>query len=99
MEFLDVFNAVAKTCKAIERDYTPAKTNDDVINEDTLDLDSLDETLTYATLGDIYGVDQTLEDQWPTGTVGELRQFIIDNKTSDPTGDFETAEELARAFK
>jgi acyl carrier protein len=99
MEFLEVFNAVAESCKAIPREYVPAKSYDDPINEDTLNLDSLDITLTFATLSDVYQIPEELENSWPTESVGALRDFIEANKAVDPTDEYPTGKAVARAFK
>jgi len=99
LEFIDIFNAVAKHSAGVPSDYIPAKSLDDPINVDTLNLDSLDVTLTYAMLNDIYAIDVALEDQWPVESVGALKAFIDANKKNDPSDQFETVRDLVREYK
>jgi len=99
LDFLDVFNAVAKYSKGIPSQYIPATSLDDKISESTLKLDSLDITLTYAMLSDMYQIDQRLEDQWPTESVRALKEFIDENKVDDPTVRFDNIKDLMREYK
>lgn len=99
MEFIDLFNAVARHCKAVREEYQPATSYDDPINEDTLNLDSLDITLTFVMLTDIFEVPAELEDQWPVESIGALRDFIEANKQADPTGDFATPAEVVEEYR
>lgn len=99
MEFLEVFNAFAREGKAVRNEFKPATSYDDPINEDVLNLDSLDVTLTYAMLADVYMIPQELEDQWPYESVGALRDFIEANKQQDPTDRFDSVKALVKEFK
>ena len=99
MEFLDIFNAVARQSKGIPAEYIDATSYDDPINEDTLNLDSLDITLAYAMLADIYQISNDLQDKWPTSSVADLKKFIDESKSDDPTDRFETVKDLVREYK
>lgn len=99
LPFLEVFNAVAKHSASIPSSYVPATSLDDPINEDTLNLDSLDVTLTYAMLGDIFQIDVKLEEEWPVESIAALKEFIDENKQDDPLDQFETVKDLVREYK
>ena len=62
MDFLELFNAVALSQKSVPSDFIPATTLDDVVDEDTLNLDSLDVAMTYFVLAEAYGIPEDADE-------------------------------------
>jgi len=92
--FIELFNAVAANEKALQDDYKPATSLEAKVNEDELGLDSLDVTLTYATLAEIYGISNELNSKWPVTTLGELEKFLLENKSRTPEDEYDSVAAL-----
>lgn len=97
--FLDLFNAAAYASKDIPREYRPAESYDTPISEDDLNLDSLDVTLTFTLIGEMYGVPTELEDFWPVESIGALQVFVEQHKTKEPSEHYESIEAAVEEFK
>ena len=95
MDFLELFNAVALSQKSIPSDYVPATALNDVVDEDTLNLDSLDVAMTYFVLAEAYGIPEDGDEELPKGmTVQDLYDHLLKEKTADPEDTYDSIEEL-----
>lgn len=83
MEFLDVFNEVAKTA-IIRADDAPDATSYEQEPTD-LGIDSLDMVMVVAVLTDIYGIPDDVQfDNVSKFTVGAVRDYVQQHKTKEP---------------
>ena len=99
-DFIELFNAVGASQKVITDDFIPVESFDTVLSEGTTGLDSLDFTLTFMILGEAYGIPEELnsDDDWPVTNLGDLRDFIMENKTQNPEDKYENIKDLMRAL-
>jgi|TARA_R110000764_G_scaffold48536_1_gene107742 hypothetical protein len=95
--FLELFNAIGAAQKVVTNDFIPAESLDTPISEDVTNLDSLDVTLTFFVLGEVYGIpeDEERNDPWPYESVRLLQEFIQEHKTKDPEDEFDSIKSLA----
>ena len=93
MDFIELFNKLSESQKAIREDYCPVSSLDDPIATEHTGLDSLDVALVYSILGDLYGVPNKLENSWPFSTLGELKKFVEANGSRKPDEEFSSVDE------
>lgn len=93
MDFLQLFNEVAKIAKPININKAEAKYYDQPLSE--TGFDSLDFVLIGVYLSDIFGVsEETLQEMKPE-TVKDMMEFMIKHSTLNP----KTIEEALASIK
>lgn len=93
MNFIELFNAVAKVAKPLNVDFNGAKSLDDKMTE--IGIDSMDSLIIGIYLCEIYGVSEEEGKNWSPQTVQEFYDLLIRHKTKDP----ESIESAIAAIK
>ena len=93
MNFLDIFNYVAKVARPAHAKQVIADSMDNVFAE--IGLDSLDGLVMLMYFDDLYGIDDTVSKEWAPTSVQELHDLVMANKTKEPA----SMEEVAEACK
>ena len=90
MDFLELFNAVARVARPIHVTHNPVLDP----TEKLLDtgLDSLDILMICIYMCELYGIDEDAGKNMPAATVEEIREFVMANHTQQP-------ESVAQAVK
>lgn len=82
MNFLDLFNKVARVARPAHLDFTPLELLDQQIKE--TELDSLDTMVLCMYMAELYGIsDETSKDMLPE-TPQQLLDFLVIHKTKEP---------------
>lgn len=93
MNFIELFNAVARKAKPMHMDLAFASSMDDVMAD--LNIDSLDGLMMMMYIGELFGIpDEVCKDFNPT-TVQEVYDFVQQHKTKEP----ESLEAAMEAIK
>ena len=82
MNFLDLFNAVARVARPVHVEHHPV--TDATVPVDTYGLDSLDMLMTCIYLCEIYGIPEEVGKTMPNETVKIIEEFIVAHKTQEP---------------
>ena len=90
MNFLDIFNYVAKVARPAHAKVTIAESMDDVFAE--IGLDSLDGLVMLMYFDELYGIDDAVSKEWTPKSVQEIHDLIMANKTKEPASMEEVAE-------
>jgi acyl carrier protein len=90
MNFLDIFNYVAKVARPAHAKQVIADSMDNVFAE--IGLDSLDGLVMLMYFDDLYGIDDTVSKEWAPTSVQELHDLVMANKTKEPASMEEVAE-------
>jgi acyl carrier protein len=93
MNFVDLFNAVARIAKPMHPDFDNAKSLDDKLPE--IDVDSLDTLMICIYMSEIYGVEEEVAKTMQPATVGDIHAFLMEHKTREPES-VEAAIELIK---
>ena len=93
MDFIELFNQVARVAKPLHADFNNAKAMNDKMAE--IGIDSLDGLLIMMFFCEIYGIDVELTKEWYPTTLQEFYDLIDANKTTEPT----SIEEAIKAIK
>jgi acyl carrier protein len=93
IEFLDIFNHVAKVARPAHSKVAIAETMEDTFQE--IGLDSLDGLVMLMYFDDIYGIDDAVSKEWAPTSVQELHDLVMANKTKEPA----SMEEVVEACK
>jgi acyl carrier protein len=94
INFIDLFNVVAKVARPIHFEETKATSMEDTFED--LGIDSLDGLVMLMYMQEIYGIaedDETKE--WAPKTVQELYDLLMSRKTQEP----ESLEQVLKAIK
>jgi hypothetical protein len=91
MDFLELFNAVAKAVRPAYQDYAPVTDLDMPMTE--TGLDSMDSLMMGIFFCDIYGISEEVGKLMTPTTPREFKDFLEANKTKTPEG---TVEELIK---
>ena len=92
VDFLQVFNIVAKAAKPIHSSFNVAKSlNDKLID---LQLDSLDNLVMGMYLFELYGIDEEKGQECHPETVNEYYIFLMEHKTTEPKSIEEIKEQI-----
>lgn len=83
MNYLDIFNIVARAARPAHSALAPATSFDDRLED--LGLDSLDGLMMMMYLTDLYGIEEAVSKEWSPETVQESHDLIMANKTKEPT--------------
>lgn len=82
MNFIELFNVVAKVAKPAHMSFKPAESMDDVFSD--LGIDSLDGLVMLMYFDEIYGIADEVSKEWQPTTVQEIYDLIMANKTIEP---------------
>jgi acyl carrier protein len=94
INFIDLFNLVAKVARPIHFETTKATSMEDVFQD--LGIDSLDGLVMMMYMCEIYGIPDDDETKgWAPKTVQELYDLLMSRKTQEP----ESLEQVAEAIK
>lgn len=77
MNFVELFNGLAKLAKPLHQSENDAVSMDQDVKE--LGLDSLDVVLTFMYLADVYGLDEEISKKIPPKTLQEIKDFCEAN--------------------
>ena len=90
MNFLDVFNYVAKVARPAHAKVAIAEKMDDQFAD--IGLDSLDGLVMLMYFDELYGIDDAVSKEWSPKSVQELYDLVMANKTKEPASIEEVAE-------
>ena len=93
MEFLELFNQVARVAKPLHTDFNNAKSMNDKMVD--IGIDSLDGLLMMMFFCEIYGINPEITKEWFPLSVQEFYDLLMANKTTEPT----SIEEAIKAIK
>ena len=82
MEFLQLFNEVAKVASPHYKDKRQVTSVTEPLSES--ELDSLDMVMVGVYLSELYGIHEQIAKTMPMGTVAEIRNFLLKHKTKEP---------------
>lgn len=90
MDFIQVFNYVAKVSRPAHVVASFAKSMQDTFED--VGLDSLDGLVMLLYFGELYGVDDAVSKAWSPTSVQEIYDLLMANKTKEPASMEEVAE-------
>ena len=90
MNFIEIFNYVAKVARPAHAKASIADSLDDQFAD--IGLDSLDGLVMLMYFDEIYGIADEISKEWTPKSVQEIHDLIMANKTKDPTSMEEVAE-------
>ena len=90
MNFIEIFNYVAKVARPAHAAITVAKSTEDTFQE--IGLDSLDGLVMMMYLTDIYGIDEATCKEWSPTSVKEIYDLLMAHKTKEPASMEEVKE-------
>ena len=90
MNFIDIFNYVAKVARPAHTKVAIAEKMDDVFAE--IGLDSLDGLVMLMYFDELYGIDDDASKEWSPKSVQELYDLVMANKTKEPASMEEVKE-------
>lgn len=93
MNFIQLFNEIAKTVKPLHPDFDNAKNFEDKLAD--IEIDSLDSLLIGIYLCELYGIPEELGKALQPATVGDMHDFVMQHKTKEPES-IEAAVEAIR---
>jgi acyl carrier protein len=93
MNFIEVFNVVARVAKPVHMSFKPAEALEDAMAD--LGIDSLDGLVMLMYFDEIYGIDDEVSKEWKPTTVQEIHDLIMANKTIEP----ESIEKIKEQIK
>lgn len=83
INFIELFNMVAKVAKPVHMSFTPASAMEDKMED--LGLDSLDGLVMMMYLCELYGIPDNDETKgWHPATLQEVYDLLMANKTTEP---------------
>ena len=92
VDFLQLFNIVARIAKPVHLDLKQAESLNDKFED--LGVDSLDGLVIGMYLFELYGIEEEKEESFHPETVGEFYEFLITNKTKEPKSIEEAREQI-----
>jgi acyl carrier protein len=93
MDFVELFNGLAKLAKPLHKPENNATSLDQYVKE--LGLDSLDVVLTFMYLADVYGLDEEVSKSIPPTTLKEIQAFCEERGQCE----YNSAEEAIEAVE
>jgi len=82
MDFLDLFNTIARKARPAHHDFVPLSSMDTVFTD--TDLDSLDMLMVAMFFSEIYGIDDEIAKYLTPASVQEMYDEIQKHKTKEP---------------
>jgi hypothetical protein len=93
IDFIEIFNVVARVAKPVHMSFKPAEAMEDAMAE--LNIDSLDGLVMLMYFCEIYGVDDETSKEWHPTTVQECYDLLMAHKTIEP----ESIEKIKEQIK
>lgn len=90
MNFIEIFNYVAKVARPAHAKVSIAESMEDVFQE--IGLDSLDGLVMLMYFDELYGIDDAISKEWTPKSVQELHDLVMANKTKEPASMEEVVE-------
>jgi len=90
MNFIEIFNYVAKVARPAHATATIAEAMEDEFAD--IGLDSLDGLVMLMYFDEIYGIADEVSKEWSPKSVQELHDLVMANKTKEPVSMEEVAE-------
>jgi acyl carrier protein len=90
MNFIEIFNYVAKVARPAHAKTSIAESMEDVFQE--IGLDSLDGLVMLMYFDELYGIDDAISKEWSPKSVQELYDLVMANKTKEPASMEEVVE-------
>jgi acyl carrier protein len=90
MNFIEIFNYVAKVARPAHVKESIAESMDDVFQD--IGLDSLDGLVMLMYFDELYGIDDAVSKEWSPKSVQELYDLVMANKTKEPASMDEVKE-------
>jgi acyl carrier protein len=82
VDFLELFNGVAKVARPIQTNWIPATSLDQTFQD--LSLDSMDTLMVCIYMSELYGIDEETAKTMQPKTIQELCDFLQQHKTMEP---------------
>jgi len=82
MNFIELFNVVARVAKPVHMSFKPAEAMEDKMAD--LSIDSLDGLVMLMYFCELYGVDDETSKEWHPTTVQECHDLLMAHKTMEP---------------
>jgi acyl carrier protein len=90
MNFIEIFNYVAKVARPAHTKASIAESMDDVFQD--IGLDSLDGLVMLMYFDELYGIDDAVSKEWSPKSVQELHDLVMASKTKEPASMEEVIE-------
>jgi acyl carrier protein len=90
MNFIEIFNYVAKVARPAHTKASIAESMDDIFQD--IGLDSLDGLVMLMYFDELYGIDDAVSKEWSPKSVQELHDLVMANKTKEPASMEEVIE-------
>jgi acyl carrier protein len=90
MNFIEIFNYVAKVARPAHAKTSIAESMEDVFQE--IGLDSLDGLVMLMYFDELYGIDDAVSKEWSPKSVQELHDLVMAHKTKEPASMEEVKE-------
>jgi len=90
MNFIEIFNYVAKVARPAHAKTSIAESMEDVFQE--IGLDSLDGLVMLMYFDELYGIDDAISKEWTPKSVQELHDLVMAHKTKEPASMEEVVE-------
>ena len=90
MNFIEIFNYVAKVARPAHFKVTIAESMNDVFAD--IGLDSLDGLVMLMYFDELYGIPDAVSKEWTPKSVQELHDLVMESKTKEPASMEEVAE-------
>jgi hypothetical protein len=82
MNFIELFNVVARVAKPVHMSFKPAEAMEDKMAD--LNIDSLDGLVMLMYFCELYGVDDETSKEWHPTSVQECYDLLMAHKTMEP---------------
>jgi acyl carrier protein len=90
MNFLEIFNYVAKVARPAHASIAEATSTEDTF--EAIGLDSLDGLVMLMYFDELYGIADEVSKEWSPKSVQEIHDLIMAHKTKEPASMEEVAE-------
>jgi acyl carrier protein len=90
MNFIEIFNYVAKVARPAHAKASIADSMEDVFVE--IGLDSLDGLVMLMYFDELYGIEDAISKEWTPASVQELHDLVMAHKTKEPASMEEVKE-------
>jgi acyl carrier protein len=90
MNFIEIFNYVAKVARPAHTKATIAESMDDQFQD--IGLDSLDGLVMLMYFDELYGIPDEVSKEWSPKSVQELHDLVMASKTKEPASMEEVIE-------
>lgn len=90
MNFIEVFNYVAKVARPAHIKPSIARSMEDALAD--IGLDSLDGLILLMFFAELYGIDDAVSKEWSPKSVQELHDLVMAHKTKEPASKEEVKE-------